>query len=58
MTNDKTPKPAMVRVYRADDPSRTVILVPASEVVPPSAPGMPDYRMADCPPEQLPRTST
>lgn len=37
----------LVRVYRADDPSRTAIFVPASEVVPSRAVGMPDYRLAD-----------
>ena len=37
----------LVRVYRADDPHRTVIFVPASEVVPSRAVGMPDYRLAD-----------
>jgi hypothetical protein len=46
------PKPApqpvkLVRVYRADDPHRIVILVPASEVVPSRGVGMPDYRLAD-----------
>lgn len=37
----------LVRVYRADDPYRNVILIPASEVVPCCAVGMPDYRLAD-----------
>jgi hypothetical protein len=37
----------LVRVYRADDPYRNVILIPASEVVPCCGVGMPDYRLAD-----------
>ena len=37
----------LVRVYRADDPSRTAIFVPASEFVPSRGVGMPDYRLAD-----------
>lgn len=48
----------LVRVYRAHDPSRTVIFVPASEFVPSRGVGMPDYVLVDCPPEQFPRTST
>ena len=39
----------LVRVYRADDPYRNVILIPASEVVPSRGVGMPDYRLADSP---------
>lgn len=37
----------LIRVYRADDPNRVVIFIPASEFVPCSAVGMPDYRLAD-----------
>jgi hypothetical protein len=48
----------LVRVYRADDPHRVAIFVPASEVVPSRGVGMPDYVLVDCPPEQFPRTST
>lgn len=37
----------MVRVYRADDPNRVVVLVPEFELVEPRAAGMPNYRLAD-----------
>ena len=37
----------LVRVYRAEDVYRNVVLIPASEFVPCCAVGMPDYRLAD-----------
>jgi len=37
----------LVRVYRANDPNRVIIFIPASEFVPARGVGMPDYRLAD-----------